>query len=147
MVGGDRIVQGDDISAEGDVNIVSIGAGAHVGQAAAGKNITQSSLAAMQETNDLAEKLLGVNRALQNARPQLDAAKIALAEFQLQLLQNELTKTEGAVSGSTITSAADGLEQGIPQLKDALGALFRTTAAQKILAQAGAGDWLKKRFG
>jgi hypothetical protein len=39
---GDKTVQGDDISAEGDVNIVTIGAGARVGQVAAGKNISQT---------------------------------------------------------------------------------------------------------
>jgi hypothetical protein len=118
-----------------------------VGQVAAGKNITQSSLGAMQETNDMAEKLLGVSRALQAARPQLDAAKIALAEFQLQLLQNELTKAEGAVSSSTITSAADGLTAGVPSLSEPLRALFETAAARKLLTQTGAGDWLQKRFG
>ena len=42
FLSGDKTVQGDEISAEGDVNIVTIGAGARVGQVAAGKNISQA---------------------------------------------------------------------------------------------------------
>jgi len=42
IVGRDKIVQGDEYDVDGDMNVVTIGAGAQVGQVAAGRNITQT---------------------------------------------------------------------------------------------------------
>lgn len=42
IVGGDKIVQGDEYDVDGDMNVVTIGAGAQVGQVAAGRSITQT---------------------------------------------------------------------------------------------------------
>ncbi|TAH51164.1 MAG: CHAT domain-containing protein [Chloroflexota bacterium] len=49
MVAGDKVVHGDEIHAGGDVNTVTIGAGASVGQVAAGSNITQTQGASAQD--------------------------------------------------------------------------------------------------
>jgi|GEM_PF-1073118 len=148
FVSGDRNVQGDEYDVEGDINTVTIGAGATVGQVAAGHHITQTQGGGSQtDTADLAQKLMEVRRALHDAQAQLDASKIALADFQLQLLETELTKTGSAPSGATIMTAADGLLANAPMLNALLGALFHTTAAQRILQQTGASDWAKKRFG
>ncbi len=148
FVSGDKNVQGDEYDVEGDINTVTIGAGATVGQVAAGHHITQMQGGSSQtDTADLAQKLMEVHRALHDAQAQLDASKIALADFQLQLLETELTKTGTVPSGGTIMTAADGLLANAPMLRASLRALFQTTGAQRILQQAGASDWVKKRFG
>lgn len=146
IIGGDKIVQGDDYDVEGDMNVVTIGAGAQVGQVAAGRGIQQTSGSAAEQ-NDLAAKLVEAQRALQAARAQVDPNKLALADFQWQLLQTELTRTDGAPSGATLTAAADGLLAIVPALREPLGALLKSPAAQRILNAAGAADWLRKRFG
>jgi hypothetical protein len=148
LVGGDRVTHGDEYDVGGDVNIVSIGAGAQVGQAAAGKDIRQSSGSAGAGSPDtLPQRLLELNAALQAARAQVDPSKLALAEFQLQLLQNELTKVDGTPSGSSITTAADGLLAIVPALRGPLTAVMSTPAARTRLKQAGVEPWARERFG
>ncbi len=147
MVAGDKNVQGDEYHVEGDVNTVTIGAGAQVGQAAAGRGISQAQGGAPNDAADLAQKLTDASRALQAARSNLDPSKIALAEFQLSLLQNELTRTDGTPSGATIVQAADGLLAAAPVLRDSLAALFSSPAGRRVLERAGAADWAAKRFG
>lgn len=143
IIGGDKIIEGDDVA--GDVNTVTIGAGAQVGQVAAGRNISQSQGGAQNDAADLAQKILDLKHNLRDAQAQLDASNVALANFQLQLLETELTGS--APSGGTIMTAADGLAAIAPMLVPSLGALFHTAAAQRIVQQAGIGDWAKKRFG
>lgn len=147
IVSGDKNVSGDEYNVQGDVNTVTIGAGAQVGQVAAGRNITQTQGGAANEAAELAQKLGDVNRALQAARAGIDPSKLALAEFQFTLLQSEVTRTEGTPSGTTIAQAADGLLASAPMLRDSLQALFTSSSGKQLLARAGAADWAKQRFG
>lgn len=147
LIGGDKIVQGDEYDVQGDINTVTIGAGAQVGQVAAGRSITQTLIMGKDEREDLAEKLEQVSRALHALQGKLDADKLELAQYKLRDLQNELTRTDGAYNRPGIERAANGLLKNAPPLGGPLGAVFQTMAAQKILAQVGASDWAAQNFG
>lgn len=144
IVGGDKIVNGDEYDVAGDMNTVTIGAGAHVGQVAAGRHIQQSAGGGAGEQDELKRRLEELERALAGARGQLDAGRVALTDFQLSLLVAELSKSEGTPSATAITTAADGLVGTVPALGGPLGAVFKTKAGQGTLARAGLTDWAKK---
>ena len=74
-----------------------------------------------------------------------------MAEFQLKLLQGELTKTDKdeTPSASTITQVGDWLLDTIPSIAESLISLFATPVVGKIVGKAGevAVKWVKQRFG
>jgi hypothetical protein len=138
----------------GGVIIGEVGAGAK--GVAIGKNITQAIYDTLGEpTPDdkqvVEQKLSEVTAALQEVRGQLDTTTANMAEFQLKLLQGELTKTEEGEmpSASTITQVGDWLLDSIPQIAEILTGLFATPAVGKVVGKAGevAVRWVKKRFG
>lgn len=147
MVRGDKIINGDEYHAAGDINRIDIGAGAQVGQVAAGNNITQTHIVNPAEKNELDARLKEVSGALQLLAARLDATKLEFANYQLEQLQEELTRTDGAPNGKNLTRAANGLLSNVPALGTVLGAVFQSAAGQKLLAQAGATEWAKEKFG
>lgn len=139
---------------EGDVIIGYVGAGAT--SVAIGKNITQTIYGMLGEpTPDdkqvIEQKLSEATTTLQELREQLDATTAAMAEFQLKLLQGELTKTEEGEtpSASTITQVGDWLLDNVPQIAEILMGLFATPAVGRVVGKAGevAVEWVKTRFG
>lgn len=147
MVSGDKIVNGDEYHAAGDINRIDIGANAQVGQVAAGNNITQTNIVNPAEKTELAAKLQEVSGALQLLAARLDATKLEFANYQWEQLQEELTRSDGAPNGKNIMRAANGLLSNVPDIGGPLGVVLRTAAAQKLLAQAGATDWATEKFG
>jgi hypothetical protein len=146
----------NDIPAQigGDVIIGRVGAGAT--GVAVGKNITQTVYDVLGEpTPDdkqiIEQKLSGAMTTVQGLQEQLDAQTAAIAEFQLKLLQGELTKTEEGEtpSASTITHVGDWLLDNVPQIAEILTSLFATPAVGRVVGKAGevAVEWVKKRFG
>lgn len=142
-----------DIHAQGDVIIATIGAGAS--NVAVGKNITQQVLqtvgpARADDQQIIQEKLEAIKAALA-AQPIGDPAIGQVAQFQLQLLSGELTKTqqEETPSASAIALAGNWLLDNLPDLKDSLAALFATPAVGRVLAKAGdaAVQWALAQFG
>ena len=138
----------------GDVIIGHVGAGAT--GVAIGKNITQAIYDTLGEpTPDdrqvIEQKLSEATAAVQEIREQLDSATATMAEFQLKLLQGELTKTEEdeTPSASTITQIGDWLLDNVPQVAEILTSLFATPAVGRVVGRAGevAVEWVKKRFG
>jgi hypothetical protein len=146
----------DSIPAQigGDVIIGHVGAGAT--GVAIGKNITQTIYdmlgePAPDDKQVIEQKLSEATTAVQELREQLDAATAAMAEFQLKLLQGELTKTEEGEtpSASTITQVGDWLLDNVPQIAEILTSLFATPAVGRVVGKAGevAVEWVKKRLG
>jgi hypothetical protein len=138
----------------GDVIIGEVGTGAK--GVAIGKNITQAIYDTLGEpTPDdrqvIEQKLSEATAAVQEIREQLDSATATMAEFQLKLLQGELTKTEEGEtpSASTITQVGDWLLDNVPQIAEILVSLFATPAVGRVVGKAGevAVVWAKKRFG
>lgn len=146
MVAGDKIVHGDDINTGGgDFNSVTIGAGAHVDQVAAGRNITQSSSGA-DAKKELQQKLADLTVAIEALRNQIDARSFKLGMYQLKDLEAELVKTDETPSGANITEAAEGLMESFPTIGGPLGAVLKTAMARRVLERAGVTD-LISRFG
>jgi len=142
------------VQAEGDVIIGYAGAGAT--GVAIGKDITQSVYGVLGEpTPDdrgiIERELAEAAAAVRGLRGQLDAATATMAEFQLELLQGELTKTEEgqAPSASTITRVGDWLLDNVPPMAEILADLFATPAVGRVVGKAGqaAVDWVRRRFG
>lgn len=168
FVGRDKVVYGDEIKgdkiggdkvmrdkmaghrADGDIIIGTVGAGAS--NVAIGKNITQQNLGA-PTTDDKAEieaQLAQVLATFAHLQSQLDAGQISMIQFQLQLLQGELTKTGAheTPSASTVIQVGDALLDNVPALVPVLRTLFTLSAVVKLLAQAGptALAWQQRRF-
>ncbi len=142
------------VQAEGDVIIGYAGAGAT--GVAIGKDITQDVYGVLGEpTPDdrqiVERRLARVAAALQDLREQLDAATAGMAEFQLELLQGELTKTEEGEtpSAGTITRVGDWLLDNVPSITEILATLFATPAVGRVVGKAGeaAVAWVRRRFG
>lgn len=138
----------------GDVIIGEVDAGAR--GVAIGKNITQTVYDMLGEpTPDdkqvIEQRLSEVTAALQGMQAQLDSPTANMAEFQMKLLEGELTKTEEGEmpSASTITQVGDWLLDNIPQIAEVIAGLFATPAVGKVVGKAGevAVKWVKKRFG
>ena len=143
MIGGDKIVHGDEYDVAGDVNNVTVGAGAQIGQFAVGRNINQTSITSYQdEKKELADKLEQLVHALQALEAKLDASTIQIGTVRSK--PDQLARTDGAYNVERIQKAADGLVKNAPAIGGPLGAALQTAAAQKILAQAGATDWAKE---
>ena len=92
-----------------------------------------------------------VNAVLTGMQGQLDAGTAQMAQFQLQLLQGELTKTakDETPSASTIILIGDWLLNNLPALGEALGSLFALPAVGRVIGKAGetAVQWVQQRFG
>lgn len=138
----------------GDFIVASVGAGAK--NVAVGKNITQTVYEVVGEpTPDdstiIAGKLDEVAAALAAHKGALDPMKEQMAQFQLQLLQGELSKVDEdeTPSASTITQIGDWLLDNLPELAEALTGLFATPAVGRVVGRAGesAVRWLRRRFG
>jgi hypothetical protein len=87
--------------------------------------------------------------AIRTLRGQVEGVKIQLAELQLQLLQNELTKagTDQAVDTTILTGAGDWLLDNMPDLQDPLNRFFTSVEVRKLFDSAGppAPTWLRTR--
>ena len=90
VVSGDKIVHGDEI--RGDVNTVNIGAGATVGQVAAGKNITQSQGVSGQ---DLAALFSAIYKQI-DARPNDPNVERGEIRDAVKTIETEVAKGEAA---------------------------------------------------
>lgn len=139
---------------DGDMIIANIGAGAS--GVAVGKHITQiitNTLGDPQPTDKqvIEQQLAQVAANLEDRRAHIDPNIAMMAQFQLQLLQGELTKIneDEQPSASTMTMVGDWLLDNVPQLAEALASLFATPAVGKVVGKAGeaAVAWVRRRFG
>lgn len=148
------IGQVDASNTTGDVIIATVGPGAK--NVAVGKNITQTvtEILGPPTPDDKAlieQQFVQISAALQGLQSKLDPTKAQLAQFQLPLLQGELTKTGEAEtpSANTITTVGDWLLDNLPELGQALGSLFALPAVGRVIGKAGdaAVKWTVERFG
>lgn len=150
IVGGDKDVE-TEYDVAGDLNIVTIGAGAQAGQIAVGRGHTQMQGGASVESSEdtVSDALFELRGAFEEARPQLDPSTIPLVEFQLQLLEVELGKDESKEMpiGSVIIRAGDGLWSAAPVLRPAVKTFFSNPAVRRVVERAGVGDWASNTFG
>jgi hypothetical protein len=139
---------------DGDMIVGQVGPGAR--GVAIGKNITQAVYEVLGEPQPDDKEIIQQHfaktfSALDQARDQLQGPAATMADFQVKLLQGELTKTEPAdmPSASTITQVGDWLLDNVPQIAEALTSLFATPAVGKIVGKAGevAVTWVRDRFG
>lgn len=163
FIGRDKVVHGDEVKgdkiqgdkvqghkADGDVIVATVGAGAS--NVAIGKNITQHNQGAptADDKAQIQAQLAEVIATFAQRQPQLDAAQIPMIQFQLDLLQDELTKIgEGeSPSASTIIRVGDWLLDNVAALVPVLCTLFTLPAVTKVLAKAGptAVTWQQRRF-
>ncbi len=142
------------LQAGGDVIIAQIGDNAR--NVAAGKNITQAVYSTLgppqpEDKEVIEQKIAQVSQAIDKLQGQIDASTAAMAQFQMKLLQGELTKTgkDEAPSATTITTVGDWLLDQIPALAEVITGLFATPAVGRVVGKAGeiAVKWLKMRFG
>jgi hypothetical protein len=146
----------DAISAQAGGDLIIGYAGAGSSGVAIGKDITQRVYGVLGEpTRDdrqiIEQRLARAMTGLQDLREQLDAATATMAEFQLGLLQGELTKTaeDEMPSASTITRVGDWLLDNVPAMGEILATVFATPAVGRVVGKAGeaAVEWVRKRFG
>jgi hypothetical protein len=144
----------EDVSIQsgGDVVVGQVSAGAK--GVAIGKNQAVYGTLGEPVPGDkqaIEEQFARVTAALQKLQGQMDANTAKIAEFQLKLLQGELTKTDKdeTPSASTITQVGDWLLDNIPSIAESLTSLFATPAVGKIVGKAGevAIRWVRQRFG
>ncbi len=137
----------------GDIIIGEIGAGAK--GAAIGKNIQQTITEILGEPTPqdkavIEERIAELGESVAGLKSQLDESTARMAEFQLKLLEGELTKTEEdeQPSASTITQVGDWLLDNVPDIAEAVAGLFATPAVGKVVGKAGeaAVTWVRKRF-
>jgi hypothetical protein len=140
------------IQSGGDVIIGQVGAGAK--GVAIGKNQAVYGTLGEPVPGDrqvIEKQFAQVAAALQKLQGQMDANTAKMAEFQLKLLQGELTKIDKdeTPSASTITQVGDWLLDSIPSIAETLTSLFATPAVGKVVGKAGeaAIKWVKQRFG
>ncbi len=141
-------------SRTGDVIIAEVGAGATnvaVGKNMAQANVAVSGLLASDDAQVIGQHLARLAEALDQARGQADASAMAVADFQMKLLQSELGKTKenDVPSATAILQVGDWLLANLPQIKPALMALFTAPAVSRVMAKAGsdAVSWVKAKFG
>lgn len=140
--------------AGGDVIIAEVGAGAS--GVAVGKGITQTIVTALgpiqpDDKTVIEQQFAQVLAALKEPKAASNAQAAAMAEFQLQLLKGELTKTneDEVPSASTLTQVGDWLLNNVPEIAEVLAGLFATPAVGKVVGKAGsiAVEWVRRRFG
>jgi len=140
----------------GDAIVSNVGEGAHDIDIAVGKNIQQtiiSSLGAPTPSDKqlIEQKFAELNTTLSKPNAPIEPATKKIAEFQIKLLQGELTKTDpkDIPSASTITQVGDWLFDNVPSMAEAVVGLFATPAVGKVVGKAGevAVKWVKERIG
>ncbi|MBI5304218.1 MAG: hypothetical protein HY868_18950 [Chloroflexi bacterium] len=138
----------------GDAIIANIGAGAH--GVAVGKNIQQTLIATLGaptpgDKEIIEKKFAELSDSVGKLGSQVDVNTKKMAEFQVKLLQGELTKTgeKETPSASTITQVGDWLLDNVPQIAETVVGLFATPAVGKVVGKAGeiAINWAKDRLG
>ena len=144
----------DDLNEKsGDTIIVDIGPGAK--NIAAGKNIYQvvNELLGEPQVGDKAviqSQFAQLRSSLDGLEDKIEPMTKQIVDFQLQLLEGELTKIEESEvpSASTITQVGDWLLKNIPDLAEALTSLFATPAIGKVVGKAGeaAVTWIRDHF-
>jgi len=122
------------------------------GQTAIGKNITQSIQEALGEPTPDDDTLIEQAFApLKAILPQLDSARRSFAEFQIELLNGELSKIDDneMPSATMIIQVGDWLLENVPEMESALDDLLATPAVGRVLARVGeaAIEWVQRRFG
>lgn len=127
MVGGDKIVNADEYNADGDVNVVTIGAGARVGQVAAGKYITQTHTQNNSPKNK--SELFEAIRDKIDARP-------PDANVDKDEIQDKVGKIETESAKGTQANVAK-VERWLTELKLIAPDVFDVTAAALINPIAG----------
>jgi hypothetical protein len=144
--------QADDI--DGDVIIASVGAGAR--NVAIGKNITQMVYETLGEpTPDdrqiIETELARVKAALAELESDIGDSAAKMAGGLLAQIETELLKTgeDETPNAAIITQMGDLLLDNVPQIADALTALFATPAVGRVVGRAGEGAvaWVKRRVG
>ena len=135
--------------AGGDVIVATIGAGA--------KNVVVGKDNVQQVTEVLGQPQPDDSTAIAAGLQQLSVALTGLAlsetekaraEARLEMVQEELTRTDGAPDGGLIVKASEWLLQNQPALRAALGAFFALPAVGRALGEAGQGvsAWAAKQF-
>jgi hypothetical protein len=120
---------------------------------AIGSQMTQTSyrVEGQRAAQEIAQHLADVESALGALKPKLDPGSASMAEFNLDLLKAELTKTgnKDTPSATTITRIGDWLLENLPELAGELTGLFTAPAVGKVVATAGslAMSWVRERFG
>lgn len=88
--------------------------------------------------------------ALRSLRAELDPGHLTGGEFQLTLLQTELSKDAdgSAPNAAAIIAVGDWLLANVPALREPLGRFFRAPATKRALARSGARgqSWAQQTF-
>jgi hypothetical protein len=138
----------------GDAIVANVGAGAR--NVAVGKNIQQTVISTLGaptpgDKQIIEQRFAELNATLDKVSGQIDANTKKMAEFQIKLLQGELTKTDEkeTPSATTITQVGDWLLDNVPQIAETVVSLFATPAVGKVVGKAGeiAIKWAKDRLG
>jgi hypothetical protein len=139
---------------DGDVIIASVGAGAQ--NVAIGKNITQTVYETLGEpTPDdrqiIETEVARVKATLAELESEIGDSAAKMAGGILTQIETELLKTgKGETpNAAIIAQMGDLLLDSVPQIADALTALFATPAVGRVVGMAGesAVAWVKRRFG
>ena len=141
----------DSINWVGGDNI-QVSIGDHATNVVAGKNIAQAVRDAFGESADadnkeVQEELSKLKQAIQNSN--LSMTLRAVAEYNANLLEQELTKPEETPEPGVIQQAGNWLFDNLPDIAEAVISLFASPAVVKVLAKAGDGvlKWVRTRFG
>ncbi len=138
----------------GDAIIANVGAGAE--NVAVGKYIQQSVISTLgtpspDDKKIIDQKFAELITTLNNMSGNVDENTKKMAEFQIKLLQGELTKTDPkeTPSASTITQVGDWLLDNLPGMTETIVGLFATPAVGKVVGKAGeiAIKWARQRLG
>jgi hypothetical protein len=136
-----------DLDVGGDMIIANVGAGAR--NVAVGKNIQQTIYETVGEP--MPDDKAVIQEQLAAFKRSLDESHLPVAQFPIQMLEAELTKTgdDEAPSGSVIMQAGDFLIDNLPDIAEALSTLFAVPAVGRVLGKAGQEtiNWLRERFG
>jgi hypothetical protein len=138
----------------GDAIVANVGAGTR--NVAVGKDIQQTIISTLGaptpgDKQIIEQKFAELNATLGKIGGQIDANTKKMAEFQIKLLQGELTKTDEkeTPSATTITQVGDWLLDNVPSIAESVVSLFATPAVGKVVGKAGevAVKWAKARLG
>lgn len=132
MVGGDKVVHGDEIHAGGNVNVANIGAGAQIGQFAQGSNIQQTQGASVQ---DLAALFNAIYKQIDN-RP--NDPNVERGEIRDTVKNVETEAAKGEQANST------KVERWLKSLKELAPDILEVTAAALLNPVAGVAATIKK---